>query len=55
MAKPDLVFVTNENEKKITDMAERGEGARCKSCGLLVGGPHECTGPFVSELNSQEE
>lgn len=55
MAKPDLVFVTNENEKKVIDLAARGGAPHCKSCGHLVSGPHDCPGLFKEESNGNDE
>lgn len=53
MAKPDLVFLTKDNEDKVNKLAgkavseEELEKARCKSCAALVTGPHDCPGPFA--------
>lgn len=52
MAKPDLVFLTKENEgkvKRITDQAavDNLDSLRCKSCASIISGPHDCPGPFT--------
>lgn len=51
MKKPDLVFLTKENEdkvKRVVDKAAKAEEqVRCKSCAAIVCGPHDCPGPFT--------
>lgn len=52
MRKPDLVFLTKENEDKVKRITEKAaadtlESVRCKSCEALVSGPHDCPGPFT--------
>lgn len=47
MQKPDLVFMTQENEARIKAIAEAHAGARCKGCGHFISGPHDCQGPFA--------
>lgn len=55
MTKPDLVFLTKENEARILGMAADG-GATCKGCGYTVRGPHDCAGPFdEEEVNTDGE
>lgn len=50
MKKPDLVFLTKENEERVKRAAE-GKGFRCEDCGYAVTGPHDCN----FELRNPEE
>lgn len=42
MAKPDLVFVTKENEERIKAAAAAQSASACEHCGRQIIGPHDC-------------
>jgi len=47
MAKPDLIFITKENENKLQRAVK--DAKHCEHCGALIAGPHDCPGPEKDE------
>lgn len=46
MGKPDLIFLTKENEHKVKKAVDDPEALRCKGCGHIATGLHDCPGPI---------
>ncbi len=54
MSKPDLVFITKQNEAKVKAFVERGAGKKCEACGFTITGPHDCPGKQVDEVKTDD-